>query len=434
MNIYKKGRILRVSILLISTTLISIVFFLICRNNYHDSFKYNLISRFLSNSKFNIDNPSNEFICQELQQKINNIINPNKSPWSITALDSKGNTLVSINSTFPRIPASNQKLITTAYSLDKLGPNFRLKTTLYHNKYNDIYELIGEGDPDLSPIHIKQFSSSFYEHVMKYREKYSSYQFYLYEENPLHWWPKDWGLVDRKEAYGAPITRLALTSNATNGAVLRPKERLLKLFKNYNSLLGVDTSFSFPRQDRFRRFLQPRTKLKVIYSAPMRALLSLANSESHNFTSEVLLRHASQNWNVEQSSLKLEHWLKNKGIPTKGFVVTDGSGLSRANRVTSYGLAHLLLKMNNHRFSKLYRSSMAIIGVRGTLSGMYVNSELKNRFTGKTGTLTGIRSLTGILDTINGNIFVSIISYNAIEPEKKIESILSEIRIANYCM
>ena len=36
------------------------------------------------------------------------------------------------------------------------------------------------------------------------------------------WWPSDWPADDRSYAYGAPITRLALTSNALHMAVMDP--------------------------------------------------------------------------------------------------------------------------------------------------------------------------------------------------------------------
>ena len=44
-------------------------------------------------------------------------------------------------------------------------------------------------------------------------------------------------------------------------------------------------------------------------SAPMHALLSLANTESHNFTAEVLMRQASGLWDVNAASRATERWM-----------------------------------------------------------------------------------------------------------------------------
>ena len=62
---------------------------------------------------------------------------------------------------------------------------------------------------------------------------------------------------------------------------------------------------------------QLRTLLHTHNSAPLYMLLSLSNSESHNFTSEVLLRSASSKWEADKSSKDLKHWLGRKGISIK---------------------------------------------------------------------------------------------------------------------
>ena len=63
-------------------------------------------------------------------------------------LNSDGDILGDVNGGVPRIPASNQKLISTAFALDRLGPDFRLKTRLIQRPDGSL-ELNGEGDPDL---------------------------------------------------------------------------------------------------------------------------------------------------------------------------------------------------------------------------------------------------------------------------------------------
>ena len=51
-------------------------------------------------------------------------------------------------------------------------------------------------------------------------------QLMVREEPRQLWWPADWDPADRSYAYGAPITRLALTSNALHMAVMDPAARL----------------------------------------------------------------------------------------------------------------------------------------------------------------------------------------------------------------
>ena len=64
---------------------------------------------------------------------------------------------------------------------------------------------------------------------------------------------------------------------------------------------------------------------------------------------------------------------------------------------------------------------------------MNYNSYLTSRFLGKTGTLKGVRSLSGLLDLDNNPLFVSIISNNVSNDDDLIESVLSKISQNNTC-
>ena len=68
--------------------------------------------------------------CAPLQQSLNRLLAPVASSWSVSVVNSNGDLLGDINGAMARIPASNQKLISTAFALDQLGPDFRLRTQL----------------------------------------------------------------------------------------------------------------------------------------------------------------------------------------------------------------------------------------------------------------------------------------------------------------
>ena len=94
----------------------------------------------------------------------------------------------------------------------------------------------------------------------------------------------------------------------------------------------------------------------------MHALLSLANTESHNFTAEVLMREAADVWDVNLASIATTRWLQAQGVPMTGIRLRDGSGLSRGNRLTSRSLSVLLWRMAQHPLAAYYQASMAIAG------------------------------------------------------------------------
>ena len=168
-------------------------------------------------------------------------------------------------------------------------------------------------------------------------------------------------------------------------------------------------------------------------SAPMHGLLSLVNTESHNFTAEVLMREAADNWDVAEASSANTRWLQAQGIPIQGLRIRDGSGLSRGNRVTSRTLSTLLWRMAQHPYGAYYQASMAIAGRRGTLWRFQRGSALTGQFWGKTGTLRGVSSLSGILRTSYGPRYVSMIANGASAPRVVMAEVLLAVQRISRC-
>ena len=372
--------------------------------------------------------------CPALEQALRTNVGAEAKVWSVTVLNSDGDVLGDVNGSVPRIPASNQKLISTAYALDRLGPDFRLKTRLIQNPDGSL-ELNGEGDPDLGIAGLQRFVLAALRQGGSRGDSVDTVQLMVREEPRSNWWPSDWHPADRGYAYGAPITRLALTSNAVGGAVSDPYSRLQRLFEKEAQRRGgtVRIQRGQPLITRSNDEQQEPLVLHEETSAPMHALLSLANTESHNFTAEVLMRQASGLWDVRAASRATERWMFEQGLPISGLRVADGSGLSRNNRVTSKTIAALLMRMDQHPFSSYYQASMAIAGRRGTLRNLYRGTVLDGRFRGKTGTISGVRSISGYLQTADGPRYVSMISNGSARPNTVMGQILRSVQRFSPC-
>ncbi len=372
--------------------------------------------------------------CLPLAQAIRADVGAEAHVWSVTVLNSNGDILGDVNGSIPRIPASNQKLISTAFALDRLGPDFRLKTRLIQRSDGSL-ELNGEGDPDLGIAGLQRFAMAALRQGGARGESLQNVQLMVREEPRKNWWPADWHPADRGYAYGAPITRLALTSNAVGGAVSDPYSRLQVLLQKEVSRRGGSVSIQ-----RGQPMVEPLTAddddavvLHEEASAPMHALLSLANTESHNFTAEVLMRQASGLWDVNAASRATERWMFEQGLPMQGLRVADGSGLSRNNRVTSRTIAALLMRMDQHPFAPYYQASMAIAGQRGTLRNLYRGTILDGRFRGKTGTISGVRSISGFFQTEDGPRYVAMISNGSSYPNTVMGQILRSVERFSPC-
>ena len=380
-------------------------------------------------------------LCAPLQGAVKAAVGAEPNVSSISVVDQRGRLLADHNGNVPRVPASNQKLIATAFALDRLGPDFRLKTQLLRHGDGSL-EMVGEGDPDLTVSEIQRFAMVALgqggSRTPSTLNPGGQIKLLVREEPRRNWWPSDWDPIDRSYAYGAPITRLALTSNALHMAVMDPARRLERVLSTTLSQQGGSLRLvRVNPEQRQAALAQDRAAEPVVIhrelSAPMHGLLSLANTESHNFTAEVLMREAADNWDVAEASLANTRWLQAQGIPIQGLRIRDGSGLSRGNRVTSRTLSSLLWRMAQHPYGAFYQASMAIAGRRGTLWRFQRGTSLTGQFWGKTGTLRGVSSVSGILKTSNGPRYVSMIANGALAPRGVMGDVLLAIQRISRC-
>ena len=326
--------------------------------------------------------------------------------FSVSIINNKGEIISSYNEDVPRLPASNQKLFSSAYVLSKYKLNNNLKTSLFKNK-NDYY-LHGQGDPDLNYEHIIELISNVKENKI--------INFNIVEIDSKLYWPNGWTNTDKLYEYGSPITSLAIESNHNKYKDIYALKNFIKNYlKNKFPNSNVYINF-FDSEKKF--YLKDITEIKKIYSTPILSLLTLTNSESHNFTAESLFKNASNTWN-DNDYIKLKRWLENKGLPATNAYFADASGLSRKNKITTKLVVLFLDKMRYFNDFKAYQSTLSITGVRGTLAKRFVNSELSGKFFGKTGTLSNVFALSGFLYKNEKPIIISIIqNSNKIDKEK----------------
>ena len=326
--------------------------------------------------------------------------------FSVSIINNNGTIISSYNDEVPRLPASNQKLFSSAYVLSKYKLNNNLKTSLFKNK-NDYY-LHGQGDPDLNYEHIIELISNVKENKI--------INFNIVEIDSKLYWPNGWTNTDKLYEYGSPITSLAIESNHNKYDDIYALKNFIKNYlknKFPNSKIYIDF---FDSEKTF--YLKNIKEINKVYSTPILSLLTLTNSESHNFTAESLFKNASNTWN-DNNYIKLKRWLENKGLPATNAYFADASGLSRKNKITTKLVVLFLDKMRYFNDFKAYQSTLSITGVRGTLAKRFVNSELSGKFFGKTGTLSNVFALSGFLYKNEKPIIISIIqNSNKIDKEK----------------
>jgi len=368
--------------------------------------------------------------CPSLQRQLQLAVGNEAPVWSISVVDQSGRLLADLNGDRPRIPASNQKLISTAIAIDRLGPDHRLSTQLWQLPDGTL-RLQGSGDPTMGFPQLRRIAKLVSGAGGSSGVATGTVRLQLEEEPRSRWWPQGWPYADRDYSYGAPITRLALTANAVDMSVSDPPARLERLMSQEISRNGRQVAISSVPAGT----PEPEGSLLLLSepSSSMHHLMSLANAESHNFTAEVLLREGTGSWSLPVADQRAMDWLRQQGLPMQGVSVVDGSGLDRSNRVTTRFFTALLLRMYQHPYAQNYFGSMAVAGQRGTLEGYFRGTSLEGRFSGKTGTISGVKAISGRLLTPDGPLFVSMISNGSSAPVPVMGQVLKAAQRLSSC-
>lgn len=107
----------------------------------------------------------------------------------------------------------------------------------------------------------------------------------------------------------------------------------------------------------------------------------------------------------KEAAKKINAIIDQTGLNAGSYTIADGSGLSLYNYTSARLLTHLLIFAYEERdiFDTLY-PTLPIAGVDGTLSKRMVGTPAQNNVHAKTGTVTGISSLTGYCTAQNGHL------------------------------
>ncbi|MEG4557593.1 D-alanyl-D-alanine carboxypeptidase/D-alanyl-D-alanine-endopeptidase [Microcoleus sp. F6_B6] len=107
------------------------------------------------------------------------------------------------------IPASNAKLLTTAAALQKLGTDFRIKTSVYSGENGSLY-VAGRGDPSIAEPQLKSLAQQLKQRGISQVNQLIGDDSYFQGTavNP------NWEWEDAQAGYGAPVNSLIFNQNA----------------------------------------------------------------------------------------------------------------------------------------------------------------------------------------------------------------------------
>ena len=389
-----------------------------------------------------------------------------RSQWGIVVAPLGNAPIYEHDAQTYRVPASNVKLLTTAAALVELGPDYQILTPIH--RYGTAPTLTqlhisGRGDPSLTTANLQAFAQRLY------NEGVREIQLLSVDDAPAHTHrPPTWEQADLNFYYGAAVNRLILNRNAFRVTFLpqglgQPVQvvsedltalgqwqwqNLTTTVSEEGAAVEVARSFTQPQLtltgslpinggstswqmavldptayflDSFRLALNqagitvgrtlvsdpPVDHIPQDYftSPPLAELIESINQPSDNVGAEALLQQLGS---LETATAILT----TLGVDPEGYHWVDGSGLSRQNLLSPAAMVQLLQAIGQHQYAEVFRDSLPLGGESGTLANRFRNPAPGATVYAKTGTMTGISSLSGYLQPEGGEPWVFAIMIN----------------------
>lgn len=399
-------------------------------------------------------------------------------------------TLYKKNEKFLLRPASNMKIITSAAGLLFLGPDYEFRTDLYYDGYtsNDtlygnIY-VVGGCDPDFTTGDLYKFVDAIKSQNISVIN--GNIHGDISFKDSLYW-GKGWMWDDDPSSDAPYLSALNLNDNCVvvdyfgkNDSIqINPKTSFVtvKRIKSESKFIidrnwiGRDNQILVEGKDDKKDYsvkvnvLNPEiyflevftevldsNQVKVLGKSEIKKVSENAiyltsvsrkysdvivnlNKESDNLSAEMTLYALAEKIYGKPANAKngiklIQKMIDDIGLKSEQYRIVDGSGVSHYNVVSAELLVSILkyfFEQKTELFSSLYHS-FPIGGVDGTLEYRMNDELVKENVHAKTGTLTGVTSLSGYLTNSKKHLIgFSIIMQNYVGSSSKAKDFEDEI-------
>ena len=460
---------------------------------------------------------------RSLRRAIDSVVNAPEfanGHWGVLAVNTRGDTLYSHNAGKLFMPASNQKILTSAVAFTQLGADYRYRTsfvahgTIEGGVLNGDLGIVGRGDPSVSDHMrgdamqpLRDIADSLAARgIRRIRGKVIA-EGNAFPDAVLGF---GWSWSDLEEDYSAAIDELLFNEGFTNiivsaGAAAgdsvrvhtaptktwprlrvsavtvapvamptdttlprppRPAITIVKDTLNGDVLVGgsiiagrVDTlvvTHRDPDQAYVAAFREALAEKGIVVSdeavppasadtvftmisPTLREILPPFMKPSQNQIGEMLFKtiglERGTAGTAQAARAVVEKQLEAWGAISPGYVVRDGSGLSRYDYVSPETIVHILSAMRRDTAFLSYYDAMPIAGVDGTIRTRMRGTPAAGNVRAKTGSVAQARSLSGYVTALNGDTLIfSILANNWSVPAGRVTAAADSIaaRLASY--
>ena len=458
-----------------------------------------------------------------LRRSIDSVVNAPEfanGHWGVLVVTTRGDTLYSHNAGKLFMPASNQKILTSAVALAQLGPDFRYRTSFVTHGaieggvlHGDL-GVVGRGDPTISDhmrgdamVPLLEIADSLAARGIRSIRGKVVAEGNAFSDEVLGF---GWSWSDLEEAYSAATDELLFNEGFTNiivragaraGDSVRVETKPTKTWPRLRVsavtvapvVVPADTTQPRPprpeltvRKDTlsgdvlvsgtivandsatlvvthrdpalayvaaFREALGARgitvageavppvsaDTLLTVLSPPLREILPPFMKPSQNQIGEMLFKTVGLErgtaGTAQAARAVFEKQLQDWGASPMGYVVRDGSGLSRYDYVSPETIIKVLDAMRRDTAFAVYYDAMPIAGVDGTIRSRMRRTPAAGNVRAKTGSVAQARSLSGYVRTLTGDtLMFSILANNWNVPAGRVTAAADSIaaRLASY--
>lgn len=348
--------------------------------------------------------PAFQMVAQQGAEAVEKFIKTNGvRPESVAVMItdlSDGSVMGSHNANASLIPASIMKSVTTAALLDKAGADYRYHTGIFIDGPLDMGILRGNliikgsCDPSINS-QAEPFGQNIIEEITDALRLAGINKIegrIIIDESDFDCPPRpsSWAPADFKESYGTGIHAFNYQNNA-NGK---------RSVENPSNIFIRDLKAALAREminvDNKDVGVGERQQIFDHVSPPVDEIMRSCMMRSDNMFAEAMLRTYGKLEGKDGSTdaaatREFAYWV-DKGVPTDGVTIIDGSGLSRNNRVTAEFMEAVLRQMSG---DATYASFFPLAGQEGTLVKFLAETPLDSYIAMKTGSMKGIQCYAG---------------------------------------
>ena len=195
------------------------------------------------------------------------------------------------------------------------------------------------------------------------------------------------------------------------------------------SIQGQDRQASVPKGAKL---------LARAYSPDLAEIIRDINKYSNNTMAQQLFlslgaqfRTDADGDDAKAAQRVIRQWLAKKGITAPHLVMENGSGLSRAERVSAREMAQMLQAAWKSPYAAEFISSLPIAGKDGTMRKRLKTTAMNGQAHIKTGTLNTVRAISGFSRDSNGDTWAVVAILNDPRPWGA-SSILDQVLLDLY--